>query len=118
MHFMFILLQLAGAIMLLLWAVRMVRTGVERAHGAVLREALRSATKGRLKAASAGTVLAILLQSATAVAVLAAGFATTGVLTVSGGLAVMLVANAALLAVRIRVENAELRTLPGRYADA
>lgn len=90
MHFMFILLQLAGAIMLLLWAVRMVRTGVERAHGAVLREALRSATKGRLKAATAGTVLAILLQSATAVAVLAAGFATTGVLTVSGGLAVML----------------------------
>jgi phosphate:Na+ symporter len=90
MHFMFILLQLAGAIMLLLWAVRMVRTGVERAHGAVLREALRSATKGRLKAATAGTVLAILLQSATAVAVLAAGFAATGVLTVSGGLAVML----------------------------
>ena len=90
MHFMFILLQLAGAIMLLLWAVRMVRTGVERAHGAVLREALRSATKGRVKAATAGTVLAILLQSATAVAVLAAGFAATGVLTVSGGLAVML----------------------------
>jgi hypothetical protein len=28
------------------------------------------------------------------------------------------VANAALLAVRIRVENAALRTLPGRYADA
>lgn len=90
MHFMFILLQLAGAIMLLLWAVRMVRTGVERAHGAVLREALRGATKGRLKAATAGTLLAILLQSATAVAVLAAGFAATGVLTVSGGLAVML----------------------------
>lgn len=90
MHFMFILLQLAGAIMLLLWAVRMVRTGVERAHGAVLREALRGATKGRLKAATSGTLLAILLQSATAVAVLAAGFAATGVLTVSGGLAVML----------------------------
>jgi methyltransferase len=28
------------------------------------------------------------------------------------------VANAALLTVRIRVENAALRTLPGRYADA
>ncbi len=28
------------------------------------------------------------------------------------------VANAALLAVRIRVENAALRTLPGRFADA
>lgn len=31
---------------------------------------------------------------------------------------VFTVANAALLAVRIRVENAALRTLPGRYADA
>lgn len=90
MHLIYILLQLAGAIMLLLWAVRMVRTGVERAHGALLREALRSATKGRLRAAAAGTVLAVMLQSATAVAVLTAGFAATGVMTVSGGLAVML----------------------------
>jgi methyltransferase len=31
---------------------------------------------------------------------------------------VFTVANAALLAVRIRVENAALRTLPGRFADA
>ncbi|CAI2936693.1 Na/Pi cotransporter family protein [Aminobacter niigataensis] len=90
MQFMFILLQLAGAIMLLLWAVRMVRTGVERAHGAVLREALRGATRERVRAATAGTVLAVMLQSATAVAVLASGFAATGVMTVSGGLAVML----------------------------
>lgn len=90
MHLLYILLQLAGAIMLLLWAVRMVRTGVERAHGPLLREALRGATKGRVRAAAAGTVLAIMLQSATAVAVLAAGFAATGVMTVSGGLAVML----------------------------
>ncbi|MBB6468415.1 phosphate:Na+ symporter [Aminobacter lissarensis] len=90
MHLMYILLQLAGAIMLLLWAVRMVRTGVERAHGVLLREALRGATKGRVRAAAAGTVLAVMLQSATAVAVLAAGFAATGVMSVSGGLAVML----------------------------
>ncbi|MCA0277916.1 MAG: Na/Pi cotransporter family protein [Proteobacteria bacterium] len=90
MHLLYILLQLAGAIMLLLWAVRMVRTGVERAHGALLREALRGATRGRVRAAAAGTVLAVMLQSATAVAVLAAGFAATGVMSVSGGLAVML----------------------------
>ena len=90
MHLLYILLQLAGAIMLLLWAVRMVRTGVERAHGALLREALRGATRGRVRAAAAGTVLAVMLQSATAVAVLTAGFAATGVMSVSGGLAVML----------------------------
>lgn len=90
MHLMSILIQLAGAIMLLLWAVRLVRTGIERAHGALLRDALRGASRGRMRAALAGIVLAILLQSSTAVAMLAASFAATGTLGVAGGIAVML----------------------------
>lgn len=90
MHFSLILLHLAGATMLLLWAVRMVRTGVERAHGPALRNALRQAKGGQVKAAAAGTVLAVLLQSSTAVAILAAGFATSGILSVSTGLAILL----------------------------
>lgn len=90
MHLMSILIQLAGAIMLLLWAVRLVRTGIERAHGALLRDALRGASRGRMRAAFAGIVLAILLQSSTAVAMLAASFAATGTLGVAGGIAVML----------------------------
>ncbi|MGS1097466.1 Na/Pi cotransporter family protein [Aquamicrobium terrae] len=90
MHLMSILIQLAGAIMLLLWAVRLVRTGIERAHGALLRDALRGASRGRVRAALAGIVLAILLQSSTAVAMLAASFAATGTLGVAGGIAVML----------------------------
>lgn len=90
MHLIYILIQLAAAIMLLLWAVRMVRTGIERAHGVALRDALRGASQGRIKAAFAGVVLAILLQSSTAVAILAAGFAVSGALTVAGGIAIML----------------------------
>lgn len=90
MHFPLILLHLAGATMLLLWAVRMVRTGVERAHGSALRNALRQATGGQTKAAGAGAVLAVLLQSSTAVAILAAGFAASGILAVSTGLAILL----------------------------
>ena len=90
MHFSLILLHLAGATMLLLWAVRMVRTGVERAHGAALKNGLRSATGGRVKAAGAGAILAVLLQSSTAVAVLASGFAASGILTVAAGLAILL----------------------------
>ena len=40
MHPSLVLLQLAAAVMLLLWAVRMVRTGVERANAAALKSAL------------------------------------------------------------------------------
>ncbi|MCY0094792.1 Na/Pi cotransporter family protein [Hoeflea ulvae] len=84
------LMHLAGAIMLLLWAVRMVRTGVERAHGTRLKSALRDARGGNVQMAIAGTILAIVLQSSTAVGVLAAGFATSGILTVSAGIAALL----------------------------
>jgi phosphate:Na+ symporter len=90
MHFSLILLHLAGATMLLLWAVRMVRTGVERAHGAVLKNALRNARGGKMKAAGAGAMLAVVLQSSTAVAILASGFAASGILTVSTGIAILL----------------------------
>lgn len=90
MHFSLILLHLSGATMLLLWAVRMVRTGVERAFGSWLRETLRSATNNRMKAAAAGMALAVVLQSSTAVAVLASGFAASGILAVSTGVAVLL----------------------------
>lgn len=85
-----VFMQLAGAVMLLLWAVRMVRTGVERTNGPALRRALRGARDGRLRAALAGMVLAIGLQSATAVALLATGFAASGIFGVATGLALLL----------------------------
>ncbi len=84
------LIHLAGAVMLLLWAVRMVRTGVERAHGTRLKAALRGARGGTAQMALAGMVLAVVLQSSTAVGILAAGFVTSGILTVSTGIAALL----------------------------
>lgn len=90
MHPFVILMHLAGAVMLLLWAVRMVRTGVERAHGHVLKGALRGARGGSLGFAVAGAVLAVVLQSSTAVGILAAGFATSGILSVGAGIAALL----------------------------
>ncbi len=84
------LIHLAGAVMLLLWAVRMVRTGVERAHGTRLRAALRGARGGSVQMALVGMVLAVVLQSSTAVGILAAGFVTSGILTVPTGIAALL----------------------------
>ena len=90
MNFYLLLLHLAGAVTLLLWAVRMVRTGVERSQEPALRRALRESKGGKLRAAGIGAVVAVLLQSSTAVAVLAAGFAGSGALTLATGLALML----------------------------
>lgn len=90
MHPFMVLLHLAAAVMLLLWAVRMVRTGMERAHGSALRAALRSRKGGGIGIALAGVALAVMLQSSTAVGVLAAGFASSGIMTVATGMAALL----------------------------
>ena len=86
----FIIVQLVAAIVLLLWAVRMVRTAVERAYAAELKRTLARAEKSRLGAAAIGVVLAIALQSSTAVAALASSFAGGGLMQVATGLVLML----------------------------
>ena len=83
-------LHLAGAATLLIWAVRMVRTGVERAYGAALRRMLRRSKDKQLQAAAIGASVAVLLQSSTAVAMLAAGLASSGILSLTTGLALLL----------------------------
>lgn len=68
------LLQLFGATFLLLFAVRMVRTGIERAFGASFRRVL-TGNQTPLRLVPLGTALAVVLQSSAAVTLLAAGFA-------------------------------------------
>ena len=104
MHPLLLLLNLAAAVVLLLYAVRMVRTGLERAHGAALRDRLQAAAQNRLGAAGGGIVLAMLLQSATAVGVLVASFAAGGMLPAAAGLAALLGADlGSALVVRLLV---------------
>lgn len=74
-----VLLNLAGAVALLLFATRMVRTGVERAYGDLLRHRLRGILKNPFLAVGAGGVLAICLQSATAVALIVGAFVGSGI---------------------------------------
>lgn len=85
-----VLLNLAGAVALLLFATRMVRTGVERAYGDILRHKLRGILKNPIMAVGAGAALAIALQSATAVALLVGSFVGSGIVGgVSGLLAAL-----------------------------
>lgn len=83
------LVQLMGATMLLLYAVRMVRTGIERAFGPSFKQALTS-RQNRFGSALAGLVLAIVLQSSAAVALLVAGFSGAGAVTFGAGLSIVL----------------------------
>ncbi len=83
-------IKLAGATFLLLYAVRMVRTGVERASGPTLRRILVGEKRGRVASALTGVGIAIVLQSATATAILTVGFVSSGLMTFVSGLAVIL----------------------------
>jgi len=84
-----VLLNLAGAVALLLFATRMVKTGVERAYGDTLRHRLRSTMSNPFMAVVVGTALAIALQSSTAVTLLVGSFAGAGIVSgIAGQLAV------------------------------
>ncbi len=90
MGLLLIVLHLAGAVALLLYSVRMVRTGVERASGPALRRAVADPNRGWIASAAVGTVIAVFLQSSTATAVLASGFAASGLVPLTSGLALLL----------------------------
>ncbi|AUQ52853.1 Na/Pi cotransporter family protein [Phaeobacter inhibens] len=83
------LTSLAGAVMLLLFAVRMVRTGIERSYGATFQRLLTE-QRSLVQASFVGVGMAIVLQSSAAVALLTSGFAAGGMLSFASGLAIVL----------------------------
>jgi phosphate:Na+ symporter len=82
--------HLAAAVALLLWSVRLIRTGVERAFMPELKRFLRSLSSHRISAAASGGAAAMLLQSSTAVALIGTGFAVSGMLAPHSALALLL----------------------------
>ena len=86
-------LHLAGAVALLLWSVRMVRTGVTRAFGPDLHQIIARGIGNRVVALAAGIGVTALLQSSTATALIVTSFISRGLMTDAVGIAVMLGAN-------------------------
>jgi phosphate:Na+ symporter len=84
------LLHLFGAVALLLWSLRMVRTGVMRAYGSQLRHWVGVAMTNRLRAVGAGMVTSLLLQSSSATGLLTSSFVTRGMVGSASALAIML----------------------------
>ena len=82
--------HLAAAVALLLWSVRLIRTGVERAFMPELKRRLKELSSSHALSASGGILAAMAMQSATAVALIGAGFAVSGMLTLPAALALVL----------------------------
>ena len=95
MIILYFLTSLFGATMLLLYAVRMVQTGIERAYGPSFKR-LITRNQSALRAMVTGAILAIVLQSATAVTLLTAGFSSSGLLPFGIGLVLILGADLGL----------------------
>jgi phosphate:Na+ symporter len=87
------LIDLLGAGALLLWGLRMIKTGVLRAFGASLRLWIAKGTGNRFTAVLSGIMATLAVQSSTATAVITASFASNGAINPRMAQAVMLGAN-------------------------
>jgi phosphate:Na+ symporter len=86
-------LDLAGAVALLLWGMHMVQSGVQRAFGSEFRRILSRGFGGRLQAFAAGLGVTAVLQSSTATGLMITSFASCGFIALVPALAAMLGAN-------------------------
>jgi phosphate:Na+ symporter len=85
-----ILLHIIGGVCLLLFGLRLVRTGVMRAFGVQLRQAVSYSTRNRLFAFVTGIAVTAVLQSSTATTMIISSFAGQGLIGTTPALAVIL----------------------------
>lgn len=85
-----IIINLLGGVALLLWGVRMVRTGVTRGWGEQLRLFLEHRLNNRLSAFAAGVAATAVLGSGTATGLIVSNIAAAGGLPLVLGIAVLL----------------------------
>ncbi|WP_237152130.1 Na/Pi cotransporter family protein [Oryzibacter oryziterrae] len=85
-----LLLNLIGGVALLIWATRMVKTGILRAFEHPLRLIIRRASRSPITSCGAGLAVATALQSSAAAGLLAVSFAERGMIELAPALAFML----------------------------
>lgn len=104
-----LLVHLAGAIALLLWGSHMISTALQRGFGTPLRHWMGLHLTNRWMALLAGVGITGLLQSSTAVSLMATSFTAAGTLSLAPALAVMLGANVgSTLVVQLMSFNTEI----------
>lgn len=85
-----VIVNLLGGVALLLWGVRMVRTGVMRAWGDRLKSFIEHRLGSRFSAFLAGGAATAILGSGTATTLIVAGIAASGAIGTALGLAILL----------------------------
>ena len=85
-----VIVNLLGGVALLLWGVRMVRTGILRAWGERLRFFVEHRLRSRITGFVAGAAATTILGSGTATSLIVSNIAASGALPVALGLAVLL----------------------------
>jgi phosphate:Na+ symporter len=85
-----VLFSLLGGTALLLYGVRLVGDGLQRAAGTRLRHVLSTLTGNRLKALAVGAGVTAVLQSSSATTVMLVGFASAGLLSLRQTIGVIL----------------------------
>lgn len=88
-----IILDLAGALAIFLFAMKLMSEGLQKYAGSKLRHILTRITGKPLSGILAGTGVTAIIQSSTATTVMAVGFAGAGLLTLGGAIAVVMGAN-------------------------
>jgi len=88
-----LVIDLAGAVCLLLWGLRTVRRGVSDAFGPRLKHWIAAGTRNRGIAFGVGLITTIALQSSTTTALMTASFAERMLISIAMAQAVMLGAN-------------------------
>ncbi|MBR1549497.1 MAG: Na/Pi cotransporter family protein [Bacteroidales bacterium] len=89
----FILLNLAGALAVFLFAMKLMSEGLQKFAGSKLRHVLSRITGKPLSGILAGAGITAAIQSSTATTVMVVGFAGAGLLTLGGAVAVVMGAN-------------------------
>ncbi len=87
---MHLLIEIFGGVALMLWGIRMVRTGVMRSFGAELRRILSMSAGKPIKGFGVGFLVTTVLQSSTATTLILSSFAGRGLITGSAALAIIL----------------------------
>ena len=87
---MHILIEIFGGVALMLWGIRMVRTGIMRSFGAELRRVLSLTAGQPLKGFAAGFAVTTVLQSSTATTLILSSFAGRGLIGGAAALAIVL----------------------------
>lgn len=87
---MHILIEIFGGVALMLWGIRMVRTGIMRSFGAELRRVLSMSANKPIKGFGVGFAVTTILQSSTATTLILSSFAGRGLIAGAAALAIIL----------------------------